>query len=150
MSRDFEKKFLYFKNNGRCASYTSSTAKAVPLPLEGKAGVLLNPLGFPFEGKLPEGVMRCSLRSKRYPYDSSCANNGHCVSYTSFERLRRPLSPQGESSLLATYVAPIVKTMPFMTAHVKPIVKTEVTMTDRRFDSTALPLFACSRRAAYA
>ena len=83
VSRDFEKKFLYFKNNGRCASYTSSTANAVPLPLEGKAGVLLNPLGFPFEGKLPEGVMRCSLRSKRYPYDSSCANNGHCVSYTS-------------------------------------------------------------------
>ena len=36
-----------------------------------------------------------------------------------------------------------------MTAHVKPIVKTEVIMTDRRFDSTALPLFACSRRAAY-
>ena len=28
--------------------------------------------------------------------------DGHCVSYTSFERLRRPLSPQGESLELQT------------------------------------------------
>ena len=48
---------------------------------------------------------------------------------------------------MTAYVKPIVNTMPFMTAYVAPIVKTAVTMTDSRFDSTALPLLACSRSA---
>ncbi len=39
--------------------------------------------------------------------------------------------------------------MPFMTAHVKPIVKNSLTMPERIFDSTALSLFDRSRRAAY-
>ena len=33
--------------------------------------------------------------------------------------------------------------------YVKPIVKNPLTMTERIFDSINLPLFACSRRAAY-
>ena len=36
-----------------------------------------------------------------------------------------------------------------MTAYVEPIVKNPLTMTERIFDSINLPLFACSRRAAY-
>ena len=63
-------------------------------PLWGKSfGILLNPSGFSFEEKLSlnSDWWGVACVSKRFLYKSRCINNGHCVSYTSFERLRRPL-----------------------------------------------------------
>ena len=61
--------------------------------------VLPDSLGFPFRGEAvaDRWLMRCRTRSVRYSCWSKVYITLADASYTSFERLRRPLSPQGES-----------------------------------------------------
>ena len=85
---------IWFPDSGKMKGGKLRVSNLLVSHFKGKTSEFCqNRQASPFEGKLSssDDWWGVACDSKRYPCKSSCSNNGHCVSYTSFDVLRTPL-----------------------------------------------------------